>query len=231
MTEEIIRKLTDELNKGITSEAQVVYLMAGIRKLIERDELGEDYSVLKFHCDWVLHSKLEGRAAREVLHLFDKAEDIKRKNGIPFEELPADIRRRIDRVSKLDYFETEMASFLERYKLPPLTVHRSDGWPYFVHLYTRVVQDIPLVIAGPRTQVHREPVPPPKYIMQVAVECEMAIKPYEGAGLKEMFYRIWWKLRMNDKDPEAFYIMNSFSVKGDELPQVSEQQTPDSQPD
>jgi hypothetical protein len=38
MTEAIPRKLTDELNKGITIEVQVVYLLAGIRKLIERDK-------------------------------------------------------------------------------------------------------------------------------------------------------------------------------------------------
>ena len=38
MTEEIIRKLTAQLNNGITTEVQVVYLLVGIRKLIERDD-------------------------------------------------------------------------------------------------------------------------------------------------------------------------------------------------
>ena len=37
MTEESIRKLTAQLNKGITTEIQVVYLLVGIRKLIERN--------------------------------------------------------------------------------------------------------------------------------------------------------------------------------------------------
>src|ERR1700694_3443864 len=140
MTGEIIRKLTNELNKAITTEPQVVYLMSGIRKLIERDELGEEYRALKFHCDWVLHSKLEGPSAKQLLHLFDKAESLKREKGIPFEKLPRDLQREIGHVSKLEHFETEMISFLERYNLPQLTVARTDGWPYFLHLYTQVIQ-------------------------------------------------------------------------------------------
>ncbi len=35
-TRDIIPKLTSELDKGITTEAQAVYLLVGIRKIIER---------------------------------------------------------------------------------------------------------------------------------------------------------------------------------------------------
>lgn len=59
-TRDIISKLTRELDTGITSEVQVVYLLAGVRKLIERDGVREQFSDLNFHCDWTLHSKLEG---------------------------------------------------------------------------------------------------------------------------------------------------------------------------
>ena len=50
-TPEIIRKLTDELDKGIATEVQTVYVLAGIRKLIERDRIEGQYADLKFHCD------------------------------------------------------------------------------------------------------------------------------------------------------------------------------------
>jgi hypothetical protein len=46
MTEEICRKLAVEIEKGIATEAQAVYLLAGIRKLIERDDLSEQFGVL-----------------------------------------------------------------------------------------------------------------------------------------------------------------------------------------
>ena len=66
MKEEIIRKLTAQLNEGITTEVQVVYLLVGIRKLIERDEKRERYPVLNFSCDWVLHSKLDRSGAKAI---------------------------------------------------------------------------------------------------------------------------------------------------------------------
>src|SRR5260370_1442382 len=59
---EIIRKLSEELDKGITTEVQVVYVLAGVRKVIERDKVEGQYADLRFHCDWVLHSSMD-RAA------------------------------------------------------------------------------------------------------------------------------------------------------------------------
>ncbi len=44
MPTEIIRKLTALLNDGITSEIKVVYLLVGIRKLIEAGTTGSSYS-------------------------------------------------------------------------------------------------------------------------------------------------------------------------------------------
>ena len=73
MTSEIIRKLGREIRKGITTEAQVVYLIVGIRKLLEQQRVGMQYEYLKFYCDWALHSKLEGRTAQKILEPFDAA--------------------------------------------------------------------------------------------------------------------------------------------------------------
>lgn len=48
-TRDIISKLTKELDAGITTEVQVVYVLAGVRKLIERDGLEDQYKDLRFH--------------------------------------------------------------------------------------------------------------------------------------------------------------------------------------
>jgi hypothetical protein len=50
-TRDIVSKLAGELDRGIETEVQVVYVLAGIRKLIERDNAKERYPDLKFHCD------------------------------------------------------------------------------------------------------------------------------------------------------------------------------------
>jgi hypothetical protein len=46
MTPGILRKLETLLNKGITAETEVVYLMTGLRKLLERQQAKKQYKYL-----------------------------------------------------------------------------------------------------------------------------------------------------------------------------------------
>ena len=70
-TRDIISKLTSQLDKAITTEAQAVYLLVGIRKIIEQDKIGREYADLRLHCDWALHSSLDRTAAIAILKKFD----------------------------------------------------------------------------------------------------------------------------------------------------------------
>jgi hypothetical protein len=58
MTPDILKKLDALLSAGITDEMQVVYLMSGVRKLLERQQAKKQYRYLTFHCDWTLHPKI-----------------------------------------------------------------------------------------------------------------------------------------------------------------------------
>ncbi len=73
MKHEIIAKLRPLLETGIRTEAEALYLMAEIRTLLEQEGLKRQYGMLTFHADWMLHSKLEGRAAQQLLQHFDTA--------------------------------------------------------------------------------------------------------------------------------------------------------------
>src|SRR5262249_27565755 len=157
-----------ELNKGITTEPQVVYLLAGIRKLIERDGIGNKYAALKFHSDWALHSKLEGRAAKAVLNLFDEAQPLL-KEGTRLHELPEPIRGEIGRIYQMKYFREELTEFLQAYRLPALTW---DGWTYFLHLYVQVIEDIPLLVQDTPTA--------PQNISRITVHFEAAKETIKG---------------------------------------------------
>jgi hypothetical protein len=215
MTDEIIRKLTAELNPpGINTEAKVVYLMAGLRKLIERDQLGEKFSVLKFHCDWVLHSKLEGTAAKEILAMFDKAEGL--MHNTPYEKLPASLRRKIDNISKMESFEEEMSSCFAHYNLPAIMHAGADGWTHFLHLYTQVVQDIPLSVAVPTAKkkpTSSKPVQTAfQHVSSLVVTCELAKETIKYEGGEEMLYKIWWTIKPTKDEPKSFFIMNSFPL-------------------
>jgi hypothetical protein len=147
MIPNILKKLETLLNRGIASEVEVVYLMSGIRKLLEQQQGSQQYRLLKFHCDWTLHSKLEGTTAQEILREFDAA-NLHLKNGVDYDHLPSSLRDKIDKISKLEDFETELAAFLRANGLPSISAARADGWIYFVHLYAKVVEDCPLLISG-----------------------------------------------------------------------------------
>ena len=60
--EEIIEKLNEFLNNHIplTEECHAVYLMVEIRKILDHKRTtgqSEDFSLLRFYCDWTVHTE------------------------------------------------------------------------------------------------------------------------------------------------------------------------------
>ena len=198
MTNDIIRKLGTELNSGITTEAQVVYLMAGLRKLLEQQKAKGQYKILTFHCDWVLHSELKGTTAQHFLKQFDAA-NVHLKAGIKLRKLPTDLRKEIDRISKMKCFGEELSQFLIANGLPSLETIHPDGWTHFLHLYCRVVEDCPLVMATNNKAASIE---------KVTVHLEMANQVVEN----EMAYKITWRISDKNGLSGDIFVLNSFSL-------------------
>ena len=212
-TPAIIRKLTKELDASITTEVQVVYLLAGVRKLIERDKVKDHYPDLKFHCDWALHSSLEGTAAKAILRQFDTAHPLLRR-GIELHKLPSELRAEIERISKMESFEKELAEFLVAYDLPPLTKNRPDGWPYFLHLYARVVEDIPLMVSLPAAGKKKKTKPgAPKHISHITVHFEQAKETLKHPQGEEVLFKVTWRIHDKSGKPGTIFVINSFSQK------------------
>ncbi|MBI1955641.1 MAG: hypothetical protein HYS38_04540 [Acidobacteria bacterium] len=196
--EDIIRKLEAELNGGITTEPQVVYLMTGLRKLLEQQQAKKQYEYLTFHCDWVLHSKLQGPTAQKVLEQFDLA-NIHLKIGIKLHGLPVDLQREINGISKMEWFREELSTFLAANGLPGLeTVHR-DGWDHFLQLYCKVIEDCPLVMTTNNTAASIE---------KVTVHLEWANQVVEN----EIFYKIMWTVADKNGLSGDIFVINSFSL-------------------
>ncbi len=198
MTEEIIRKLTAQLNNGITTEVQVVYLLVGIRKLIERDDQRKQYSKLNFYCDWVLHSELDRSGAKEILREFDKAHPLW-KSGM---NLPRELENKIKDISGMESFEKELTSFLESYGLPPVA-QGVDGWSNFFHLYIQVIQDIPLTVKSPDAAEN---------ISKLVVRCEVASKTIKFVDREDRFYKIVWEIFDKNGGPGIHEVHNSFNI-------------------
>ncbi len=205
MTPDILKKLTRELDAGIKTEVQVVYLLAGIRKLIERDEIKEEYADLNFHCDWALHSKLDRATAKEILKKFDAAHALLR-GQIKLRDLPPPLSTEIERISKMSSFEKELSRFLAEYDLPPLTKNRPDGWSYFLHLYAKVIEDIPLMVALPAEKKKKSKTATtdsaPKHISHVTINFAEAREMIEhSTGEKEVLFKVTWTI--HDKNGQG----------------------------
>jgi hypothetical protein len=196
-TPAIIRKLTKELEDGITSEVQVVYLLAGIRKLMERDGIKSQYPYLTFHCDWVLHSELQGKTAQDILRKFDAAHPLLRDHNVELHDLPGDLRTEIDTISKMSSFEKELSSVLTKYGLPPLTATRQDGWPLFLHFYANVIEDIPLLVQDTVAN-------PAQNISKVVVNVREAVLN------ADMLFQVTWTIYDKNGQSGTIFVINSF---------------------
>ena len=65
--EEILENLYKTLNKPVEKE-RVIYVMVEARKFIERTkENSEKWKHLKYWCDWVVHTRLDKKFAKETL--------------------------------------------------------------------------------------------------------------------------------------------------------------------
>jgi hypothetical protein len=145
-------KLEVLLSTGITTEAQALQLVVLVRKLLEdqrekNKQANKPYEYLKFHCDWALHSQLDGKTTQKILKLWDAANG-HLKNGVELHNLPPHIGGEINRISKMKYFEDELEEFLKDNELPGIDATRSDGWIHFEHLYAKIVEDSPLVMTS-----------------------------------------------------------------------------------
>jgi hypothetical protein len=76
MTPDILSKISVVLSSPLSLEMEVTYILSGIRKIIERDELEDEYTYLFFHCNWALHTSMD-----RGLSL---ASDLNFPAGVPF---------------------------------------------------------------------------------------------------------------------------------------------------
>jgi hypothetical protein len=136
MKDAITDKLCIEITRGIETEAQVVYFLVGIRKLIEHSEQPGHWLPLQFFCDWAVHTKLTRQPAFELLRDIDEAIE----RGETNDQAVA----RIGRTFSLDAFRDDLIHFLIHHDLPTTAVGTMVPWRTFLRLYLSVVSDCPI---------------------------------------------------------------------------------------
>jgi hypothetical protein len=70
---QIVEKLQQEFERELNSEAQVVYVLVEIGKLLEHGEAKAKYRTINFYRNWAVHTKVSGSTlADELIHTFDR---------------------------------------------------------------------------------------------------------------------------------------------------------------
>lgn len=131
MQNEIRSKLQLELNKEITEETQVVYILSRVRKILEIDKRKKHYKILKFYCDWALHAEI------------DNVDPIRKTIDNIIAGSDSAI---INLVMAFNNFHIEFRKFLQEYGFSTSIYHEKINKEIFNNLLSQIYTDTPLII-------------------------------------------------------------------------------------
>ena len=144
MESEIVQKLQAFLASGaVNDECRVVYLLAQIRKLLERSDSPQTQNhTLKFYCNWALHVKLDRNpAASDFLSEVDPILTISASlNQVEHE--------RLNHLLTLQSFRDELKNFLSENGIDTVICDLDDHWNLFLHAYSNVVENCEIESRG-----------------------------------------------------------------------------------
>ena len=149
----IVEKLEHFLRqrKGIRTEAEVVYVLVELRKLLEHDNTKAKSPVLNFYCNWVVHTKLESSPiADRIIRLMDNLHAYmvsKTNTAISID----DLRALLDQSS----LRKELGALLSRCGLPTTFCDDDTNWNRFQRALGAVIQDAPLFVQRDKKQKTR----------------------------------------------------------------------------
>jgi hypothetical protein len=188
MENKFIRKLEQELKRGISSEVHVIYTLVAIRKIIERD-ISTNYKFLKFHCDWALHATLDGHFAQKIIASFDEIHSELMVTGTSPLTIDA------SRISGMDDFEKELSCFCRAYNLHDITKD-SDDWARFLYYYAKAIEGCPLQLKSRAKST----------VSEVIVSVDVTDEILKGHS----FFKVSWKIKDVTGKTGEIFIIHSF---------------------
>lgn len=153
MTDELIRKIQNLLDKRITSEMKVVYLLVELRKLMDKE--GYKDPLLRTFSNWVVHTSLEKRAEGSTLILTE------------FDHFVTELRNKRKKLTPayhitLGTFRESLKRCFEHFGLKAKLLNNRDEWKTFGTHYCRIVSECPIIFTASDTKL--------KYIKRVELQ-------------------------------------------------------------
>lgn len=112
-------------------------LLADVRKLLETTAASDMYPTLKFHCDWVLHTRMSRKFASELLRRADEVFD-KTMNG---SLMPPEFAKELTFRAGFIGFIKELRQFLARFKIVIVQIENDISWLPLERMYYGIVED------------------------------------------------------------------------------------------
>jgi hypothetical protein len=192
---EIISKLHSlVLNRQpFSEESQVVYFMVEIRKILER-ECGEEtnlsYPLIKFYCDWVLHTE-KTKITPEIKEIINRID-----SEIPVIGEVADRQQISQALSfiRMSELAEELKRFFYNFGIPPTTIDEPN-WTSFVKLLISILVDQPIILRDGNIKSF-------SFILTGQGEASWFIEFKESVNKHDCFYEI---LSINDDSSYSFY--------------------------
>jgi hypothetical protein len=153
MTKDIVGKLMALLNEPIDNECKVVYLLAEVRKLLERDDPDHKMGSLWMYCHWALHVDLEspktteGFLAKVDRWVTNTVAYLTPSGSWTFGEEYNLFKDFI----YLNTFRRQLRVFLAAYKLPTTLCSDDEQWHRFIQAYGGVIEDGTLAAVGKKS--------------------------------------------------------------------------------
>lgn len=136
----LVKAIQTALAQPLTTISMKSFL-ADTRRLLEVAKAEKQYPTLKFHCDWILHTKMDRTFASTLLREFDEVWDKWITSKIP---IPTDFTHGLPYKIGLFGFEHEFREFLGKYEITmPDPIYRA-GWQGFEQVYCELIEDTEL---------------------------------------------------------------------------------------
>ena len=175
MKDELVRKIQSVLDRRITQETQVLYLLVELRKLMDREKYKDP--VLRMFCNWVVHTSLEDprEGSRLVLSEFDALITglIERNEGSPH----------FDHLS-FSAFREALARCFESFGLSAKFINDKKSYERFVGLYSAIVGECPIRFSAFKTAL--------KYVVKIELRGIESDVVFNGWPVLE------WRATMKD---------------------------------
>jgi len=153
MKEKIVEKIKHQLDKGIDTEAECMYLLAQVRMYLEQESV-KDFWNLRMCANWALHTTLDNERNSTVRIFLEEVNsfliDADEQNGY-------DVKRNPSLHNKILFFtafEVEMQKFIDEIGIDTPFFDDRKKIIRFKEVYEKVIEDTPLVCKATRPLSH-----------------------------------------------------------------------------